>query len=693
MKKEKRYEFRKDLITPNKRIKVINREPFANEISLKNGVVFNGEKTTVISSAIKDFNDYLKVGFGVKQTDENCITLNFAITNENLEDVCGYKGRIIEVLDDKINIRAFDERGVAQAIYDLEDMMTERKVPYLTKGKTKNQPLFSPRMAHSAYDVDVYPDGYLQRLAKDGIDAIILFVRGVNEVATGKVDINDIIDRAEKFGIDTYAYCYCSVFHSPEADDAEEVYEKAYGEIFKAHPKFKGMIFVGESVEFPSKDEHVYPREHTEFLNEDNLPDKRSAPGWWPCKDFPIWVNLVKKVIRKHKQDADIVFWTYNWGWAPKEERIKLLNSLPTDISLLVTYEMFQNLPTNYGITERVCDYSVAFDGPGDYFISEAEVARKRGITLYTQANAGGRTWDFGTMTYEPFPQQWMRRYVSMRDCNEKYNLTGVMECHHFGFWPSFITKIEKLAFEKFSDTPKNILERVVGEFSEGQTEQVLKALDFWSDAIRLYMPTDDEQYCAMRVGPAYPLALGLYPKAPKSLQTENLLFGGGICEEYHLQSGRRSSEGLFTLHSVRMRVEMKILADAISLVKKGINILKSLEKKNDELDRLINMGEYMVCCFTTDVNVKKMYILRQKLFIASTNKDVERIIFNIRSLGNKEIKNAEKALKVVDKDSSLGYEPSMGYGGDRAHIEWKIRQVKYMMDYELGIYEKGLKY
>lgn len=102
---------------------------------------------------------------------------------------------------------------------------------------------------------------------------------------------------------------------------------------------------------------------------------------------------------------------------------------------------------------------------------------------------------------------------------------------------------------------------------------------------------------------------------------------------------------------------------------------------------------QYMICCFTTDINVKKMYILRQKLFIAGTNKEVEKIIADIRLLGKKEIENAQKALKIVDKDSALGYEPSMGYGGDRAHIEWKIRQVNHMMDYELGIYEKGLKF
>lgn len=691
---EKRYAFRKELCKSNFAFKTVLREKKQDEISMLNGAIFNGEENSVIAHATKDFKAYLKTCFGVKENTENAVKISFEITKEGLGEVCSYKGRKVEIKDGEIIIKAFDDRGVAQAIYDLEDAMTELKQPYLKKGINWQKPIFSPRMAHSAFDVDVYPNGYLQRLAKEGVDAIIIFVKGVNKIGTGDyADINDIIDRAESYGIDTYAYCKCSVFHSPEAPDAEEVYEKAYGEIFKAHPKFKGMIFVGESVEFPSKDEHTFPRRHINFLNEDNLPDKRSAPGWWPCRDFPTWINLVKKVIRKHKSDADIVFWTYNWGYAPEEDRIKLIDSLPTDISLLVTFEMFQNLPTNYGITERVCDYSVAFEGPGDYFISEAKAAKRRGIRLYTQANAGGRTWDFGAMTYEPFPQQWMRRYMAMRDCHEKYNLTGVMECHHFGFWPSFITQIEKMAYEFNADTPENILKRVVGQFSENQTEECLTALNYYSDAIRLYMPTDDEQYCAMRVGPAYPLALGLYPRAPKYLQAEKVMFGDGICEEYHLQSGRKSAEGKFTLHSVRMRVEMKILRDAINLVKKGVNVFKSLKIKNKQIKRLINMGEYIIACFTTDINVKKMYIYRQRLFIASSNKEVKSIIDGIRKLGASEIKNAEKALKIVDKDSSLGYEPSMGYAGDRAHIEWKIRQVKHMMDYELGIYENGLKF
>ena len=69
--------------------------------------------------------------------------------------------------------------------------MTEKKVPYLTKGKTKQKPIFAPRMAHSAYDLDVFPDGYLQRLAKEGIDAILVFTRGVNKPGTPAVEYFD----------------------------------------------------------------------------------------------------------------------------------------------------------------------------------------------------------------------------------------------------------------------------------------------------------------------------------------------------------------------------------------------------------------------------------------------------------------------------------------------------------------------
>ena len=64
-------------------------------------------------------------------------------------------------------------------------------------------------------------------------------------------------------------------------------------------------------------------------------------------------------------------------------------------------------------------------------------------------ANTAGMTWDFGTLPYEPFPYQWMRMYKNLFYAYENYGLCGLMESHHYGFWPSFVSQIAKEAFDE----------------------------------------------------------------------------------------------------------------------------------------------------------------------------------------------------------------------------------------------------
>ena len=111
----------------------------------------------------------------------------------------------------------------------------------------------------------------------------------------------------------------------------------------------------------------------------------------------------IKKIIRRHKEDADIVFWTYNWGYVDKEHRVELIMNLPTDITILVTFEMFEQIQTD-NVTSTCVDYTLFFEGPGKYFISEAEAAHERGIKLYTMCNTGGLTCYIGVIPYEPAP-------------------------------------------------------------------------------------------------------------------------------------------------------------------------------------------------------------------------------------------------------------------------------------------------
>lgn len=118
----------------------------------------------------------------------------------------------------------------------------------------------------------------------------------------------------------------------------------------------------------------------------------------------------VSSLVQKASPSAEIIFWTYNWGYAPKEERIRLINQIPAGITLLVTFEMFEPYPLG-DTAAAVTDYSLCMEGPGEYFKSEAQAALEREIKLYTMTNTGGLTWDIGVIPYEPMPFQWLKRH------------------------------------------------------------------------------------------------------------------------------------------------------------------------------------------------------------------------------------------------------------------------------------------
>ncbi|HOJ10823.1 MAG TPA: hypothetical protein PK733_09545, partial [Clostridiales bacterium] len=428
---ERNYEFRKRLLEVHKQDRRdYNIVPQQDEIVVDDtwDIAIPDNADRVILNAAKDLQDYFFTSMGVslklirtnnieKEAESGLKKIIF-ITKEIAKKL----GKCLDTprsyhfscSDDRIILCGYDERGAAQASYYLEDLMNFKCAPIVKKGEECRKPLFSPRMVHSGYGLDMFPDAHLNAIAHAGMDAILVFTKDADTTPHGYLDFNELIYRAAGYGIDVYAYSYLKSLKHPDDADAESYYENTYGKVFDKCPGLKGIVMVGESVEFPSKDSHTSGKFHRENT-EDGLPTGKPSPGWWPCQDYPQWLNLVKKVIRQHKPEADIVFWTYNWGYVSKEYRIELLKNIPTDISLLVTFEMFEQVKTG-NITSTCVDYTLFFEGPGKYFISEAEIAHERGIKLYTMCNTGGLTWDIGVIPYEPAPYQWMRRYKGLHD-------------------------------------------------------------------------------------------------------------------------------------------------------------------------------------------------------------------------------------------------------------------------------------
>ncbi len=583
---------------------------------------------------------------------------------------------------DAVVICGFDDRGAGQGAFYVEDLLNLREAPFLPIVDVVRTPLFQPRMVHSGWGLDQFPDCHLNAIAHAGMDAILVFVKGVNRSATGYLDLNDLIDRAALHGLDVYLYSYLHSSRHPEAPDAEAYYESTYGALMRSCPGARGIVFVGESCEFPSRDERTRMYTRHDPVPPGGEKDTRPYPGWWPCRDYPQWLDLVKRVIRRANPTCDIVFWTYNWGWAPAPERLALIAALPTDISLEVTFEMFENIRKD-GVLTRCVDYTASFAGPGQYFTTEAEAAHARGLPLYAMANTAGLTWDIGVIPYEPIPFQWQRRYEALHEARRKWGLRGLMESHHFGWWPSPVSELAKWSYWSPQEDIAGMALRIAArDTGPDAAPRVVEAWRAWSDAIRDYVPTNEDQYGPFRVGPSYPLVFLDQDVAFPSADYAH--FGSAIVTTLYRSHAPADVEG-----------EIRLLERMAAGWERGLEAMQAAvdltpEAKRDNALAQYRLGHFVLLCVRTAIHVKRWYLLNEVLRRPDADAAARTAALDAMvALARREIENAREAIPLVEADSRLGWEPSMEYMTDREHLEWKIRQVTRVLEEAIPAYRR----
>ena len=678
MQKERNYDFRKRLLQVHRKdIRDHSLTPTAQETALRDGfrIVLPPDADIVTETAAKDFQDYLFVSMHVSAMltrdageAENRIILACSKDLGEAGEPMGY--RVTTGKD--ILLEGYDSRGIAQGLYHLEDIMNLRLAPFLPRGTESRRTMFPMRKTMSGYGVDLYPDAYLARLAHEGITGITLWILDVNKTKSGFVDFNELAYRASRYGIDIYIQSFIHHSMHPSEAGAQEFYDRLYGRLFESCPYIKGVSLVGEASQFSSRDPRVGKAPHTANVV-DGIPTGKISPGWWPCTDWPDLMRMVQKAIYRYKPDADIILCSYNWGWAPEEDRVRLINALPDGITVMATWEMFEHYDLD-GYDEVICDYSIRTIGPGAYFRSEAEAATGRGLKIYSITNTPGRTWDFGVIPYMPAPYQWIKRYEAIRQAYKDYNFRGLQEAHHYGVWPSIITELEKWAFTLPEVDLESTLQRILAShYGRQNTEKADRALLLWSEAFTYAVPSNEDQYGAFRTGPAYPFWLdgGQYPP-----QNEFAMHKAkGMYHIRYVPSSKGSPCGL------RVHAELKSIQKMAELLLEGLRVLESIEEKNEELEYLINMGWFMYRSTLSGIHQKQLYIARTQMNAETDRQRMCACVEEIERILREERENAVQTIPLVENDSVLGWEPSMEYTSDKEHILWKIRQV----DYELG--------
>lgn len=605
------------------------------------------------------------------------------------------------VADSYVIVTGKTERGTARGVYYLEDSMRLRGECSLLHEDMEHAPLFCPRMTHSGTELDTFPDNFLEACAHAGMDAIIIYaghpdshLHGFEDpealwpgAGRGYCDFANLVWRAEGYGLDVYVYSHILCDVHPDEPEAEAYYEASFGKLFKSAPGIKGLIFVGETFEFPSKDPHT-SGVRCQLQPKD---DPRVSPGWYPCYDYPQLLSLIQKTVRKYNPDVDIVFWTYNWGYVDKEARLALIENLPKGITLQVTFEMWESFIGVNGKRYSIDDYSISFPGPSQVFIDEAEKAKELGIRLYTMANTGGRTWDNGVTPYLPVPQQWQKRYEALRRANKKYGLMGLMENHHYGWLPSFLSLFSKNAFTTNGLPNDEMLRQIAARDYGSSADLALRAWECFSEGISKVIAAGVDQYGPYRCGPTYPL---LFDQTAAELQIPSAPWawhkGGSIWNPVYNDSVFPNYENTVMRYR-HVKTVKEHFARGVKLLEEAAETLKV--PFGSEVSRQIAVARFLLCTYVTTENVigwtmAKALLLRGEKDIPKDGMRAVRETLGIKNtpaelteymkqIAAQETENVAAALKCWEEDSSIGFEASMEYAFNDVFAEWKNAETE----------------
>lgn len=633
--------------------------------------------------AARDFQDYLQCSMGLSlplaRTPGAAHAIHFCIC-ERAKKRGAYE---FAVVPDRITLTGDDARGVLRNNIHLEDLMNLAEGPYLQCGSWRHEPLLKMRLIHSGSEIDDFPDWQLDAIRHAGFTAIDLFVRDIDVNGRGEYcNINDVIERAETFGLDTILYNYLKCYKSPEDADADAVFDGVYGKLFRHYPGAFGISLVGESLEFPSRDERTTGKPFRESMC-DGIPDPRPSPGWFPCRDYPKLLDKIEKSIHHVKPEADIVFSTYNWSYLSPKEREDFLAAIPKKFTINIAFEM-QKQKVIDGIRMPVMDYTASVTEPGEYFQTEIEAAHRNGLPVRVCSNTGGLAWDVGCIPYLPVPQLWLRRMRALLPYVRNKGADRFYEGHHFGWWPNIANDLMKRLYETpelETDDQTFLSQLAMRDFG---TREVVSVWEQWSRALTHITCCNEDQYGPLRVGAAYPLVFQvnitrtMLPLEIPFPCSRHAMFGNGIIRTlYQPYENLNQSPA-----ACRYPIELRELEKMQELWDAGCSHMEQLiaalpeGRKHDQAVRLHALGRFISAAVRTTRHVKEWYMLNMQLKMSSETEKSNSLLDKLEALLAAEKKNAEQLLPYVRLDSRLGWEPSMGYVCDEWHLEWKLRQL-----------------
>lgn len=701
-----------------------------DEISLAEGkwsLVFNKNNKVVLAHAIRDFQDYLDKSMDLKvveagmdsiegwQDMDKCI---IAGTRDQLPG-CGLtlknpKDYEIQVTSDRIIVCGFDERGTMFGLYNLEARMNLREAPFLPKTlKSVRHSLYDVRLVQSWMGWMEWPDNLLSHIVHDGFDGIFASVyanpngdRTTVETSTDfyarllylirnqdPARVRDLINRAAKYGIKVYTQIIYQYLGTPES---EAGLRKLVRDIVREFPDIAGYILLTEGFWYNKWGGlRGAGREYIENW----------ANNW--CRA----VGIVAEECHRINPAIEILPWEYNIDFRPGNVDMKryFIQKLPDNTIPLLTWENGKSFEID-GLKGYLRDYAISQIGPAEVTQAQIDEARKRGMKVYTNADTFVCGAQFQTVPYQPFCYQWIERYKAM----EKANVNGTLESWTSGFNPNFMTEIR--SWYCWSDAPsvEELFENIASRlFGKENSEQVLKAWELFSQAIRLVPDTGPTMGTSNAVG--NPIFFNEPPARTTTFfyswadhQTWTGYLGGGINQYWPFTLSRmvfypdfsnrinkaeyyaRSKSGIEINNEIAvLPVFLKYLKLAADKMEEGLKLYRQAALscpaiKRQAAIREVIIAEQLLRMMESEYAILEFENLRLQFVREKDASIASGIINNMEKIVKDEAKRTQMSLIAARRDSRLGFQQECDYVYTPYSLEEKLKVLQKIIDIEL---------
>ena len=590
----------------------------------------------------------------------------------------------VEIADERIELTGGSVSGLRQGVYFLLDRIEENGGPYLTPGKHERKAAVDPRYLYSFFalygdpllepDLDPFPDAYLERLARLGINGV--WMQGVLSAMTHSkvfpefgdrseerlVNLRKLAERVRGHGMKLFLY-----LNEPRAQRPA---------FFRNRPGMRGAErsgFHAMCTSVPAVREwltdgvaHVMTQapELGGFFTitmSENLTNchSKSRPESCPRCSKRSAAAVVGEVLeaihtglRRSSKSAELIHW--DWGWR-EDMAEELIPKLPKDVRLQSVSEW--SIPVERGGVKNVVgEYSISVVGPGPRAKKHWALAREAGIR--TQAKTQfNNTWEISAVPYIPVPNLIARHSAGLR----REDVSGLQVSWTLGGYPSPNLEVAKEFYFSPQPSEEEVLVRVARRrYGRDAAPAAVKAWTQFSRAFEEFPYGIAIYIIPTQHGPANLLRLDR-SGVPASM----LLFPRDDYKRWARDYPPRIVASQFSKLSDEWERGLPLLREAFEKVPAG---------RKEQADEDFAIAETCYLHFRSVANQVNFYIARD----GQAN---ERRTRRLRAIAEDEIRLARRLYQIARRHSVIGYEATNHYYYRPLDLAEKIVQCEYLLE------------